>query len=114
TARCPSLTRTSATLSSSTVVPRDGRTTEGDLGRRRGFRRGHLAETVDLPARHRLDAALHRHRAEVDGLDVIAEVRECLPRHDHLGAPRHIGRAGPRPDVRATTDSRSLHPSFPT
>src|SRR5437879_10010594 len=109
TARWPSLTRTSATLSSSTAISRHDHPTYGHLGRRRGLRSCDIAEPVDLPARHRLDAPLHRHRTEVDGLDVVAELRQRLARDDHLVTSGNVRRGEPRRDVGAVSDDRVLH-----
>src|SRR5437773_7878988 len=112
TARWPSLTRTSATLSSSTAISRHDHPTHGHLGRRRGLRTGDIAEPVALPARHRLDAPLHRHRTEVDGFDVVAELRQRLARDDHLVTSGNVGRGEPRRDVGTVPDDRVLHASF--
>src|SRR5437899_3577975 len=109
TARWPSLTRTSATLSSSTAISRHDHPTCGHLGRGRGLRSGNIAEPVDLPARHRLDAPLHRHCTEVDGLDVVAELRQRLAGHDHLVTSRDVRRGEPRRDVGTVPDDCVLH-----
>src|SRR5712691_1615264 len=90
TARCPSLTRTSATLSSSTVlvIPRRGGAADRRLGRRSRPWRPHRAETVDLPARHGFRAPLHEDRAEIHGVDIFAELAERLTRTHDLIATR--------------------------
>src|SRR3989475_5028485 len=112
TARWPSLTRTSATLSSSTAISPHDHPTYGHVGRGRGLRTGDIAEPVDLPARHRLDAPLHRHRTEVHGLAVVAELRQRPPGDDHLVASGDVRRGEPRRDVGTVADDRVLHTSF--
>src|SRR5207237_6104451 len=112
TARWPSLTRTSATLSSSTAIRRHDPAADANIGRRSGIRSGDVTEPVDRPARDWLDATLHRHRPEVDGLDVVAKLPEDLSRHDHLVTTGDVGRGEPRRDVGAVPDDGVLHASF--
>src|SRR5207245_8954537 len=105
----PTLTRTSAPVGASTAISRHDHPTYGHVGRGRGLRTGDIAEAVDLPARHRLDAPLHRHCTEVDGLDVVAGLRQRLAGHDHLVTSRDVRRREPRRYVGTVPDDCVLH-----
>src|SRR5204862_5761767 len=81
------------------VIPRDDHSANGKIRCERGLRGHELAKAIDLPARHELEASLHQHGAEVDCVDVVAELAECLARDDNLVTSRDVGRGKTRRDV---------------
>src|SRR5207237_1703573 len=74
TARWPSLTRTSATLSASTAIRRHDPAADANIGRRSGLRSGDVTERVDVPARDGLDATRNCPDPELEGPDLGANV----------------------------------------
>src|SRR5712691_8120237 len=91
------------------MEPGRGRARDPDLRRGRGVRIRERADAVDLVAGDRLGAAFHLDRAEIDVVDVAAQLAQRLGAAGDLVATRDVGRRETRGDVGGVTDDGVLH-----